>query len=625
MAYADPCWESYLSMSESTSTSGTKTYLRLLGYVARYWFPFLIAVFGLLLHSLAEIAFIDLLRYITDTVAVLTGSAADSTVASTSGVIGGIAQGLFGDELVNESWLVIPLFLIMISAVRGVGYLIGTYFIAYVANYLVHALRTDLFNRYLLLPFKFFDQSMSGNLVSVVTFNVQQVTEAGTKAIKTVIQQGSLVILLMGYLLYVNWILTLFFIAVLPIIGLIVTKVSKRFRLISKNILSAMGDVTHVTQEAVQGYQEVRMFGAVKTERNRMSNASHDNRRQNMKMAFTGALSNPLIILIVSFAFAGVTGFMLNPIILNTMTTGSFIAFIVASGVLIKPIRQLTEVNSDIQRGIAAAESIFDILDSDAEMDQGTFETETVTGGFEFSNVSFTYKGTKKEVLKEIDLKVSPGETIALVGSSGSGKTSLVSLIPRFYNHKEGQILLDGVDVNEFALTNLRKHIGIVSQNVTLFNDTIFNNIAYGELKDRSVDQVRAAAKIANADEFIEDLPDGFDTHIGDDGVMLSGGQRQRIAIARAVLKNAPILILDEATSALDTDSERHIQAALDQLMKGRTTFVIAHRLSTVEKADRILVLEKGLIIEQGTHEQLLGNKGRYAKLYRNQFDESGG
>jgi subfamily B ATP-binding cassette protein MsbA len=425
----------------------------------------------------------------------------------------------------------------------------------------------------------------------------------------------------MGYLLYVNWILTLFFIAVLPIIGLIVTKVSKRFRLISKNILSAMGDVTHVTQEAVQGYQEVRMFGAVKTERNRMSNASHDNRRQNMKMAFTGALSNPLIILIVSFAFAGVTGFMLNPIILNTMTTGSFIAFIVASGVLIKPIRQLTEVNSDIQRGIAAAESIFEILDSDAETDQGTFETEAVTGGFEFSNVSFTYKGTKKEVLKDINLKVSPGETIALVGSSGSGKTSLVSLIPRFYNHKEGQILLDGVDVNEFALTNLRKHIGIVSQNVTLFNDTIFNNIAYGELKDRSADRVRAAAKIANADEFIEDLPDGYDTHIGDDGVMLSGGQRQRIAIARAVLKNAPILILDEATSALDTDSERHIQAALEQLMKGRTTFVIAHRLSTVEKADRILVLEKGLIVEQGTHEQLLGNKGRYAKLYRNQFD----
>jgi len=611
-------------MSEDISPTGTKTYLRLLRYVVGYWFPFLIGVFGLLLHSLAEIAFIDLLRYITDIVGVLTGSAVDSTTAPKSGVIGSLAQGIFGDELVNESWLVIPLFLIMISAVRGIGYLIGTYFMAYVANYLVHALRTDLFNRYLLLPFKFFDQSMSGRLVSVVTFNVQQVTEAGTKAIKTLIQQGSLVILLMGYLFYVNWMLTLFFIAVLPIIGLIVVKVSKRFRLISQNILSAMGDVTHVTQEAVQGYQEVRMFGAVKTERNRMSNASHDNRRQNMKMAFTGALSNPLIILIVSFAFAGVTGFMLNPIILDTMTTGSFIAFIVASGVLIKPIRQLTEVNSDIQRGIAAAESIFEVLDSEAETDQGTFETQVVAGGFEFSNVSFTYKGTKKEVLTAINLKVSPGETIALVGSSGSGKTSLVSLIPRFYNHEEGKILLDGVDVNEFSLTNLRKHIGIVSQNVTLFNDTIYNNIAYGELIGKSEAQVREAAKIAHADGFIEELTEGYDTHIGDDGVMLSGGQRQRIAIARAVLKNAPILILDEATSALDTDSERHIQAALDQLMKGRTTFVIAHRLSTVEKADRILVLEKGLIIEQGTHQQLLANEGRYAKLYRNQFDEPG-
>jgi subfamily B ATP-binding cassette protein MsbA len=611
-------------MSEDISPTGTKTYLRLLRYVVGYWFPFSIGVFGLLLHSLAEIAFIDLLRYITDIVGVLTGSAVDSTAAPKSGVIGSLAQGIFGDELVNESWLVIPLFLIMISAVRGVGYLIGTYFMAYVANYLVHALRTDLFNRYLLLPFKFFDQSMSGRLVSVVTFNVQQVTEAGTKAIKTVIQQGSLVILLMGYLFYVNWILTLFFIAVLPIIGLVVVKVSKRFRLISQNILSAMGDVTHVTQEAVQGYQEVRMFGAVKTERNRMSNASHDNRRQNMKMAFAGALSNPLIILIVSFAFAGVTGFMLNPIILDTMTTGSFIAFIVASGVLIKPIRQLTEVNSDIQRGIAAAESIFEVLDSEAETDQGTFETQVVAGGFEFSNVSFTYKGTKKEVLTAINLKVSPGETIALVGSSGSGKTSLVSLIPRFYNHKEGQILLDGVDVNEFSLTNLRKHIGIVSQNVTLFNDTIYNNIAYGELIGKSEAEVREAAKIAHADGFIEELTEGYDTHIGDDGVMLSGGQRQRIAIARAVLKNAPILILDEATSALDTDSERHIQAALDQLMKGRTTFVIAHRLSTVEKADRILVLEKGLIIEEGNHQQLLASEGRYAKLYRNQFDEPG-
>ncbi len=609
-------------MSELNSQSGTKTYLRLLGYVGWYWAAFSLAVLGLLIHTGAEIAFIDLLGYITDTVSQITGSTADSSALPKVGITAGLAQQIFGDEWVGESWLVIPLFLIMISATRGFGYLIGTYFLAYVANYLVHRLRIDVFNRYLLLPFKFFDQSMSGHLVSVLTFNIQQVTDASTKAVKTVIQHGSMVIGLMGYLLYLNWILTLFFLAVVPFIGLIVVKVSKRFRLISRKIQSAMGDVTHVAQEAVQGYQEVRMFGAVETERTRMETTSHNNRRQNMKMAFTGALSNPLIILIVSFAFAGITGFMLNPIILNTMTTGSFITFIVASGVLIKPIRQLAEVNSDIQRGIAASESIFSIIDTPAEIDAGSYETESVSGQLEFSNINFTYEGTEKEVLKDISFSVNPGETIALVGSSGSGKTSLVSLIPRFYNHKQGKILLDGTDVNDFSLANLRSHIAIVSQNVTLFNDTIFNNIAYGELQGRSEERVRAAAQVAHASTFIEELPQGYDTHVGDDGVMLSGGQRQRIAIARAVLKNAPILILDEATSALDTDSERHIQAALEHLMKGRTSFVIAHRLSTVEKADRILVLEKGQIIEQGTHEELIGAKGRYAKLYRNQFDE---
>ena len=611
-------------MSQKTAPNGAKTYARLIGYVSRYWLAFLFSVFGLVMHSFAEVAFVDLLGYITDTVGTMTGSDSENQLPST-GMTATVANALLGGALIGNQWLVIPLFLVVVSVMRGIGYLIGSYGLAYVASYLVHALRTEIMHKYLKLPFEFFDRSMSGHLVSVITYNVQQVTEAGTKAIKTLLQQGSLVIGLLAYLFYVNWKLTLFFIGVMPVIAVLVFLVSKRFRMISSRIQSAMGDVTHVTQEVVNGYQEVRMFGAEAAERKRMEDASHGNRRQIMKMALTEGLSNPLVMLIVSLTFGAITGFMLNPVILETMTTGSFITFLVASGILIKPIRQLTEVNSAIQKGIAAAESIFEIIDSDSEVDGGSVVRDSVQGKFEFRDINFAYPGTGRMVLEDINFSVNPGETIALVGSSGSGKTSLVSLIPRFYNHAEGSILLDSVDVNDFNLSNLRHHIAIVSQNVTLFNDNIFNNIAYGELAGSSVEKVQAAAKVAHAHDFIEQMEQGYNTHIGDDGVMLSGGQRQRIAIARAVLKNAPILILDEATSALDTDSERHIQAALEQLMQDRTTFVIAHRLSTVEKADRILVMEKGRIVEQGTHRQLLQQGGRYAQLYNNQFDESVG
>ncbi len=305
------------------------------------------------------------------------------------------------------------------------------------------------------------------------------------------------------------------------------------------------------------------------------------------------------------------------------MSTGSFITFLVASGMLIKPIRQVTEINSDIQKGIAAAESIFEILDAVPEVDRGVVELDSVQGRFEFKDINFQYNSDGRAILEDINFTVEPGETIALVGSSGSGKTTLVSLIARFYNHGEGHILLDGVDVNDFKLHNLRSHIALVSQNVTLFNDSVRNNIAYGELANRSLDEVKAAARIAHADEFIGQLADGYNTIVGDDGVMLSGGQRQRLAIARAILKDAPVLILDEATSALDTDSEHYIQAALEELMKSRTTFVIAHRLSTIEKASRILVMEEGRIVEQGSHTELLAAEGRYAQLYRKQFTES--
>ena len=515
------------------------------------------------------------------------------------------------------------MFLIAISILRGIGYLVGSYGLAYVSNFLVHALRTDILSKYLHLPSDFFNRSMSGHLVSVVTFNVQQVTEAGTRAIKTLLQQGSLVLGLMGYLFYINWKLTLFFIAVMPFIAFLVSVVSKRFRLISKRIQSAMGDVTHVTQEVVNGHQEVRMFGGAEVEQARMELASHNNRRQNMKMAFTEGLSNPLVMLIVSLAFAAITAFMLSPSILSSMTAGSFITFLVASGMLVKPIRQLTEINSAIQRGIAAAQSIFEVLDADSEIDAGSIAIESARGKFEFCDLNFSYQGSDKQVLSDINFTVDAGETIALVGSSGSGKSSLVNLIPRFYNLRQGSILLDGKNINDYSLSSLRKQIAVVSQKVTLFNDSIYSNIAYGDLSNKSEQQVKTAAKMANADEFINNLPDGYDTLIGDDGVMLSGGQRQRIAIARAILKDAPILILDEATSALDTDSERYIQAALDGLIKDRTTFVIAHRLSTVEKADRILVMESGRIIEQGSHAELLSANGRYAQLYNQEFDNA--
>lgn len=610
-------------MTKDISSSGFQTYLRLLRYVGRYWLAFVISVLGLFMHSAAEIAFVDLLGYITDTVGAMNSTSGNASSLPSAGITSSIANAVYGDSNLVNGAIVIPMFLIVISIVRGLGYLIGSYGLAYVSNFLVHALRTDILSKYLHLPSDFFNRSMSGHLVSVVTFNVQQVTEAGTRAIKTLLQQGSLVLGLMGYLFYINWKLTLFFIAVMPLIAFLVSAVSKRFRLISKRIQSAMGDVTHVTQEVVNGHQEVRMFGGAEVEQARMDLASHNNRRQNMKMAFTEGLSNPLVMLIVSLAFAAITAFMLSPSILSSMTAGSFITFLVASGMLVKPIRQLTEINSAIQRGIAAAQSIFEVLDADSEIDTGSIEIESARGKFEFCDLNFSYQGSEKKILSDINFTVDAGETIALVGSSGSGKSSLVNLIPRFYSLKQGSILLDGNNINDYSLSSLRQQIAVVSQKVTLFNGSIYSNIAYGDLANKSEQQVKAAATMANADKFINNLPDGYDTLIGDDGVMLSGGQRQRIAIARAILKDAPILILDEATSALDTDSERYIQAALDGLIKDRTTFVIAHRLSTVEKADRILVMESGSIIEQGSHAELLSANGRYAQLYNQEFDSA--
>ncbi len=607
--------------------SGLQVYLRILGYLKKYWRVFIVSILGLWVFSSVQIAFIDLLGYMINVLTVVTGDGdipADiNMMTMDAGLTSRIAEWLMADgPVLEQSRLVLPTMMMGLALIRGLAFLVGNYGMAYVSQSVVHDIRTEVFEKYTRMPSVYFDGQMAGHMVAQLTFHVNQVMAASTKAIKVVVREGFLVIGLLVYLIYLNWRLALVFLIVMPIIATIVGIVSKRFRVISKRIQTAVGDVTHVAQEAVTGYREMHLYGGEAYESQRMHKASQRNRRQNLKLAIAEGLSTPVVQILLSGALSLLIWTALTPDILSSMSTGGFIKFLFTASLLAKPVRQLTQINSLVQQGITAATTLFETLDGDEEIDQGQLEKDQVDGKFSFENVCFRYNEDGENVLSQIDFTVRPGESIALVGSSGSGKTSLVSLIPRFYNYQSGRISLDDHDINDYTLTSLRRKIALVSQQVTLFNDTVFNNIAYGELASCSREAVREAARMAYALEFIEALPQGFETVIGDDGVMLSGGQRQRLAIARALLKDAPVLILDEATSALDTESERAIQAALEVAMKGRTTFVIAHRLSTVENADRILVLEKGRIIEEGSHSVLLAAEGRYASLYRQQFSE---
>jgi subfamily B ATP-binding cassette protein MsbA len=482
-------------------------------------------------------------------------------------------------------------------------------------------LRVSLFNSLLALPNRYFDSHNSGHLISRITFNVTMVTSAATDAIKVVIREGLTVVFLFAYLLWMNWQLTLVMLAILPVIALMVSSASKKFRKQSKKIQVAMGDVTHVASETIQGYRVVRSFGGEGYESKRFATASQDNTTKQLRMTKTGAVYTPMLQLVIYSAMAVLMFLVL--LLRGDATAGDLVAYITAAGLLPKPIRQLSEVSANIQKGLAAAESIFEQLDEVPEVDHGTVELERVSGRLEVRNLSFQYPGAEKPVLSDISFSAEPGQMIALVGRSGSGKSTLASLIPRFYHHETGQILLDGVDVEDYKLRNLRRHIALVTQQVTLFNDSVANNIAYGDLVDAPREAIEQAVEAAYAKEFIDKLAQGLDTEVGENGVLLSGGQRQRLAIARALLKDAPILVLDEATSSLDTESERHIQAALDRVMTGRTTLVIAHRLSTIEKADLILVMDQGRIVERGTHASLLEQNGFYARLHALGLDEN--
>ncbi|MDY6943466.1 MAG: lipid A export permease/ATP-binding protein MsbA [Pseudomonadota bacterium] len=582
--------------SRDQTNSGAAIYRRLLGYSMADWPIFAVAIVGMVLFAVAETGFAWMMKPLLD----------GSFVERDPAVIRAM-----------------PFVLIGLFLLRGVAAVASGYGMAVVGQNVIHTMRSELFSHMLRLPASFFDRNPSGQLLSQLTFNVDQVSQAATQAVTVLIRDTLKVIGFIGLMFYLNPLLSGFALLVGPLIALLIRFVSRRFRRISTRIQNSMGELTHTSEEMIDGQRIVKIFGTQDYEQGRFEKVNEHNRRLNLKRSLTQQASNPTVQLIAAIPIAGIVYVATSENVLGTMSPGSFAAFLGAMIGLLNPLRQLTTVNAQLQRGIAAAESIFDLLGTEPEADVGTRRLPRSQGHIQFAGVRFRYKAEHRPVLDGIDLEVKPGQTVALVGRSGSGKTTLVSLLPRFYDVDQGRVLLDGQDVREYRLADLRSQISVVSQEVVLFNDTVAANIAYGVVGEITEQRLEDAARAAHAWEFIQALPQGLSTPIGQHGTLLSGGQRQRLAIARALLKDAPILILDEATSALDSESERHIQAALEELMRERTTLVIAHRLSTVERADQIIVMHNGRIVEQGTHAELLAQGGHYAELHRLQFRES--
>lgn len=575
--------------------SALQLYRRLLSYVKPYWLVFTAVILSMLVYAASETAMAALMKPLMD------GSFVDK------------------DPLVIR-WL--PVALIGIFLVRGVANFLTTYGLGWIARNVIMTLRTEMFHRLLTLPASFYDKSTSGQLMSKLLYDVEQVAEAATDAILVLVRDTLTIVGLLLWMVYLNGLLSLIILLTVPFIGLLVYKISTRFRRISKTIQDSMGDVSHTSSEVIEGHREVKTFGSQQYEAKRFDKVNQLNRRQRMKKIATEAISQPIIELIAVLGLVVVIYLATLPQVLEQITVGTFISFITAMFMILTPLKRLTKLNSKLQAGIAAADSVFGMLDQQPEADTGQNTLPHVSGNIRYEQVSFQYENTTQNVLDNISFEVKAGQTIAFVGHSGSGKTTLVSLLPRFYTPTSGRILIDDTDISTLQLADLRKNISLVNQQVILFNDTIANNISYGQPQLVAEEKIIAAAKAAHAWEFIQKLPQGLHTQVGQNGVLLSGGQRQRLAIARALLRDTPILILDEATASLDSEAERHIQSALENLMHSRTTLVIAHRLSTIEKADCIVVMHNGQIVESGTHQQLLAKGQHYADLHRLQFQQ---
>ncbi|WP_419237431.1 lipid A ABC transporter ATP-binding protein/permease MsbA [Photobacterium leiognathi subsp. mandapamensis] len=585
-------------MTQSTEKSSRDTYKRLWPYISVYKAGLAVAVIALIINAVGDTLMLSMIKPLLD-------------------------ESFGGFDKIDSDFLaMMPIYLIGLMILRGVSGFVSTYCLSWVSGNVVMTLRRQLFQHFMKMPVAFFDKESSGALLSRITYDSEQVASATSSALVSIVREGASIIGLMALMFWNSWQLSAILIVIAPIVAFSIRTVSKRFRNISRNMQDAMGSVTSSAEQMLKGHKVVLSYGGQEVEKQRFDNVSNQMRRQTMKLVSAQAIANPVIQVIASLALVVVLILANTPSLLAELTPGTFAVVFGAMFGLMRPLKALTSVTSQFQRGMAACHTLFELMDLETEKDNGKVEVQRVKGDVEVKNVTFTYPTKDAPALRDVSFNLPAGKTLALVGRSGSGKSTIANLLTRFYDIDSGEINLDSVEIRDYKLANLRDQVAVVSQNVHLFNDTIANNIAYASHDAYSRADIERAAELAYAMDFIKDMDNGLDTVIGENGVSLSGGQRQRLAIARALLRDAPVLILDEATSALDTESERAIQSALDELQKDRTVLVIAHRLSTIENADQILVVDDGEIVERGTHAELISHDGAYAQLHRIQFGD---